>query len=254
MHTLLLARSRRTALPSATCKDRRRSGCRGRSRFDQGRWRSRYCRRTTCQRRVDHSRLCWTDHSGPGGGDTITRSGDRDLARTRHRCTAQCMVPLASVASDTGSSRSRHRSGGPMTASPPRGHSLAELQETRRADVLVAVRAVEEAEQPVPRTALRALADATLRASVERVLFDSGRVLIETPRGFLSGYADDVREALTVDGIGILPAEDRAVLCLVLLHAIAIPRRAAPSPGRPTGQWPSRWTHGRSASPNCPTL
>ena len=50
-----------------------------------------------------------------------------------------------------------------MTASPPRGHSLAELQETRRADVLVAVRAVEEAEQPVPRTALRALADATLR-------------------------------------------------------------------------------------------
>jgi hypothetical protein len=111
-----------------------------------------------------------------------------------------------------------------MTASPPPAHSLAELEETRRADVLVAVRAVEEAEQPVPRTALRALADATLRASVERVLFDSGRALLETPRGFLSGYADDVREALTAEGIGLLPAEDRAVLCLVLLHAIAIPR------------------------------
>ena len=63
-----------------------------------------------------------------------------------------------------------------MTMHIPRGHSLAELDATRRADVLMAVRAVEEAEQPVPRTALRALADATLRASVERVLFDSGRI------------------------------------------------------------------------------
>jgi hypothetical protein len=111
-----------------------------------------------------------------------------------------------------------------VTAYTPRGHSLADLDATRRADVLMAVRAVEESEQPVPRTALRALADATLRASVERVLFDSGRILLEKPRGFLSGYDDDVREALTADGIGLLPAEDRAVLCLVLLHAIAIPR------------------------------
>ena len=111
-----------------------------------------------------------------------------------------------------------------MTTHIPRGHSLAELDATRRADVLMAVRAVEGAEQPVPRTALRALANATLRASVERVLSDSGRILLETPRGFLSGYDDDVREALTADGIGFLPAEDRAVLCLVLLHAIAIPR------------------------------
>lgn len=111
-----------------------------------------------------------------------------------------------------------------MTTYVRRGHSLADLDATRRADVLMAVRAVEEAEQPVPRTASRALADATMRASVERVLFDSGRILLETPRGFLSGYDDDVREALTADGIGFLPAEDRAVLCLVLLHAIAIPR------------------------------
>jgi hypothetical protein len=111
-----------------------------------------------------------------------------------------------------------------VTTHIPRGHSLAELDATRRAGVLMAVRAVEEAEQPVPRTALRALADATLRASVERVLFDSGRILLETPRGFLSGYDDAVREALTADGIGFLPQEDRAVLCLVLLYAIAIPR------------------------------
>ena len=106
----------------------------------------------------------------------------------------------------------------------PSAPKLADLDPSVRADVLVAVRAVEEAEQPVPRTAFRALADATLRAAVERVLDDSGRVLLETPHGFLSGYADDVREALAGDGLGVLSPADRAVLCLVLLHAVAIPR------------------------------
>lgn len=109
-------------------------------------------------------------------------------------------------------------------APSPSAPTLADLDPSVRADVLVAVRAVEEAEQPVPRTAFRALADATLRAVVERVLDDSGRVLLETPHGLLSGYADDVREALAGDDLGVLPPEDRAVLCLVLLHAVAIPR------------------------------
>lgn len=111
-----------------------------------------------------------------------------------------------------------------MTPTPPLAPALADLDPTVRADVLAAVRAVEEAEQPVPRGAFRALADATLRAAVERVLRDSGRVLMEARQGFLTGYADDVREALAVDGIGVLPPGDRAVLCLVMLHAVAIPR------------------------------
>lgn len=101
---------------------------------------------------------------------------------------------------------------------------LAQLEPRAQMDVLVAVRAVEEAEQPVPRTAFRALADATLRAVVERILDESGRVLLDTPQGLLSGYADDVREALADDDLGVLPPDDRAVLCLVLLHAVAIPR------------------------------
>ena len=108
--------------------------------------------------------------------------------------------------------------------SPSQGPALADLDASARADVLVAVRAVEEAELPVPRAAFRALGDAALRAAVERVLDDSGRVLLETAQGFLSGYADDIREALAADGLGVLPPEDRAVLCLVLLHAVAIPR------------------------------
>jgi hypothetical protein len=93
-----------------------------------------------------------------------------------------------------------------------------------RADVLIAVRALEESELPVPRTAFRALGDAALRAAVETVLDDSGRVLLETAQGFLSGYADDIREVLAADGLGVLSPEDRAVLCLVMLHAVAIPR------------------------------
>ena len=108
--------------------------------------------------------------------------------------------------------------------SPSWGLALADLETSARADVLVAVRAVEEAELPVPRAAFRALGDAALRATVERVLDDSGRVLLETTQGFLSGYADDIREALAAGGLGVLPPEDRAVLCLVLLHAVAIPR------------------------------
>lgn len=107
---------------------------------------------------------------------------------------------------------------------PSRGPTLTDLDASTRADVLVAVRAVEQAELPVPRATFRALGDASLRAAVERVLDDSGRVLLETEQGFLSGYADDIREALAAGGIGVLPPEDRAVLCLVMLHAIAIPR------------------------------
>ncbi|WP_185447988.1 hypothetical protein [Kribbella qitaiheensis] len=49
-------------------------------------------------------------------------------------------------------------------------------------------------------------------------------MLLESAQGFLSGYAEDVREALANDGLGVLPPEDRAVLCLVLLHTVAIPR------------------------------
>lgn len=134
-----------------------------------------------------------------------------------------------------------------MTAAR-RAPGLADLDTTVRADVLAAVRAVEEAEQPVPRGAFRALADATLRAAVEGVLHDTGRVLMEGPRGFLSGYADDVREALAVDGIGVLPRDDRAVLCLVMLHAVAIPRAKGTIPRE------AAWTVAEAVDPRTLSL
>lgn len=135
----------------------------------------------------------------------------------------------------------------PATPSPVTtarsGPSLDALDDTRRADVLAALRAVEEAERPVPRAAFRALSDEGMRASVERVLADSGRVLLETPRGVLSGYADGVREALAKDGIGVLPPDDRAVLTLILLHSIAIPRARGTIPRE------ADWTVGEAVSP-----
>lgn len=102
--------------------------------------------------------------------------------------------------------------------------ALDTLSPARRAEVLAAVRAVEEADRPVPRNAFRALTDETLRASVEHLLAAAGRVLLERPAGFLSGYDDRIANALATEGVGVLPPADRAVLTLVLLYAVAIPR------------------------------
>ncbi len=101
---------------------------------------------------------------------------------------------------------------------------LDDLTEAQRQDVYAAVRILDEAEQPVPRHLVRAVTDQTLRGALERTLAASGRVLLETPAGFTSGYDDTTRHALTRRGIGVLPDTDRAVLTLVLLWSVAIPR------------------------------
>lgn len=102
--------------------------------------------------------------------------------------------------------------------------ALADLSPARQSEVLAALTAVETAVEPVPRTSLRALVDEGLRATLTAALAEAGRVLIETDAGFLSGYDDTIAERLAADGIGLLPEDDRAVLALVLLHAVAIPR------------------------------
>lgn len=102
--------------------------------------------------------------------------------------------------------------------------ALAELSAARQSEVLAALTAVETATEPVPRTALRALVDEGLRATLAALLAEAGRVLVETEAGFLSGYDDAIAERLVEEGVGVLPADDRAVLTLVLLHAVAIPR------------------------------
>jgi hypothetical protein len=102
--------------------------------------------------------------------------------------------------------------------------SLQDLSPARQADVLAALAAIETAEAPVPKIAFSAFTDATLRPVLEDVLAEAGRVLLESRDGLLSGYDDRVAQRLADEGIGVLPPDDRAVLTLVLLHTVAIPR------------------------------
>ncbi|MFC9085746.1 hypothetical protein [Nocardiopsis dassonvillei] len=90
--------------------------------------------------------------------------------------------------------------------------------------VLDAVAAVESSETPVPERSFQALLDPGLRACVAECLDNAGRVLVRTGHGYLSGYADDIADSLTEEGIGLLPPQERSVLTLVLLHCVAIPR------------------------------
>ncbi|MCX5443879.1 hypothetical protein [Streptomyces sp. NBC_00063] len=102
--------------------------------------------------------------------------------------------------------------------------ALEALSYNRRADVRAAVCAVETAMLPVRPAHYRALAEIPLRVVVEQVLAASGRTLLAVGGGYLSGYSDEIRQRLAHEGIGVLPRDDRAVLTLILLFSVAIPR------------------------------
>ena len=101
---------------------------------------------------------------------------------------------------------------------------LSTLSEALRVEVLAAAAAVDVADEPVPAQAFRALADPALRAAVDEALSAAGRCLVAHETGWLSGYHDDIADRLVAEGLGVLEPKDRAVLALVLLHTVAIPR------------------------------
>ena len=102
---------------------------------------------------------------------------------------------------------------------------LAELSERHREEVLAGYAALEHSAEPVHEVLLLALRDATLRRSLEQVLHGVGRTLVKVGSShWTSGYRDDVRGQLTADGWHPLERIDRAILTLVLLHSVAIPR------------------------------
>jgi hypothetical protein len=101
---------------------------------------------------------------------------------------------------------------------------LADLAPSRQADVLAALAAVETADAPVMESHFRGLLDPALRLVVAGCLAEAGRVLLKVGGGWLSGYDDQVRERFATEGLGVLPEDDRAVLTLVLIHCVAIPR------------------------------
>ncbi|MFI9262231.1 hypothetical protein ACIGT4_31705 [Streptomyces sioyaensis] len=84
---------------------------------------------------------------------------------------------------------------------------------------------LETARVPLPRASLPMLADPALRARVEAALGRCGRQLLQTEEGnWVTGFLDPVTDALVAEGVGTLGEVERAVLALVLLHTVALPR------------------------------
>lgn len=109
---------------------------------------------------------------------------------------------------------------------------LAELSERHRDEVLAAFAAVEHSPEPVPEIQLAALRDATMRRSLDALLARVGRTLIPLgDQSWTSGYRDETAAELAAAGWHSLPAIDRAVLVLVLVHSVAIPRSRGTLPG-----------------------
>jgi hypothetical protein len=109
------------------------------------------------------------------------------------------------------------------------------LPQQRQTDVLAALCALETDSRSLPAASYRALAEPALREVIKETLAAAGRVLVETGTGYTSGYGDGIADRLADEGIGVLPPDDRAVLTLVLLFSVAIPR----AEGRlaPEAQW-----------------
>ena len=112
-----------------------------------------------------------------------------------------------------------------MSEPDPFDAILTELSERHREEVLAAYAALEHSAEPVHEVLLLALRDATLRRSLEQILHEVGRTLVKVGGShWTSCYRDDVRAELTKDGWNPLDRIDRAILTVVLLHSVAIPR------------------------------
>jgi hypothetical protein len=119
--------------------------------------------------------------------------------------------------------------------------SLDAIDAERRAHVLEVIGALEIAAEPLDPATFPALDDPGLRTWVERALAEAGRVLLRVPGGFVSGYDDEIADRLASEGIGVLAPVDRAVLAVVLLRGVAVPR----AQGRVAGE---AWTDAQPVS------
>lgn len=104
---------------------------------------------------------------------------------------------------------------------------LRAFDERRRAEVVAAYMAVEHAAEPVAEVRFAALREPALRRAVEEMLALNGRTLIRSEQTrWISGYRDEVAKALAEDPACVPGVRERAVLTLVLIHSVAIPRAA----------------------------
>jgi hypothetical protein len=123
------------------------------------------------------------------------------------------------LGADRGQQNTAQRAGRRKISGPPaRPHSFSE------AAVSSAVAALECAQGPIARADLPMLADPAIRASVSAALTASGRALVDVEGSWTTGYPDAIAVTLADNGWGTLATHERAILALVLLHAVAIPR------------------------------
>ncbi|RBQ19867.1 hypothetical protein DP939_12205 [Spongiactinospora rosea] len=97
---------------------------------------------------------------------------------------------------------------------------LGAFDERRRAELVAAFMAVEHAAEPVQEVRFAALRDPALRRTLAEMLARRGRVLIQARERWTSGY-DEAAAATAGTTLG---EAERAVLVLVLVHSVAIPR------------------------------
>ncbi|GAA3134328.1 hypothetical protein GCM10010466_26260 [Planomonospora alba] len=101
---------------------------------------------------------------------------------------------------------------------------LGPFDERRRSELVAAFMAVEHAAEPVHEARFPALRDPVLRRVLAEMLRRRGRVLVSAGQAWTSGYADDPGGPGGAAAGAPLGEAERAVLVLVLVHSVAIPR------------------------------
>ncbi|WP_239161596.1 hypothetical protein [Acrocarpospora phusangensis] len=96
---------------------------------------------------------------------------------------------------------------------------LSPFDERRRAELVAAFMVVEHVAEPVHEARFAALRDPALRRTLADMLARRGRTLIQRRDTWISGYRDGVPS-----DDSRLSEGERAVLTLVLIHSVAIPR------------------------------
>lgn len=104
--------------------------------------------------------------------------------------------------------------------------TLGHLNDRHREQVEAAFALLEHSSEPVHRQFLPALEDATSRACLQRLLKRVGRTLVEVEPGlrYTSGFDDITAADLAAAGWQPMREMDRAVLTVVLVNSVAIPR------------------------------
>ena len=127
---------------------------------------------------------------------------------------------------------------------------LQPLGDKQRDALVTAWAALEYGSEPASEISLPALRDAALRHLLEQVLSRTGRTLVRAGAyRWTSGYRDDITAELAANGWGVLPPFERAVLTLVLIHSVAIPRAEGYLPGDTwQSSYPATPTHFRKLS------